>query len=281
MFSDILLTVDFDRTLTAPDSTVPQRNLDAIHWFMENGGVFTVNTGRSVPMTVLNLWDQVPVNAPLLLYNGSAAYDLKTGRITRCNPIDLDPKLLCEDLAEKFPQLHVEIQGVNAHCLTRRDPGWEAYCDHNRCRWEYVTTDTIPRPFLKIAVNGQFRDVTVDSMCLANEEDLKLFDRLTDYVQTRYGDKIDAFRACARILDLHAKGCSKLRSARDLQKELGRRILVCVGDAPNDLPMLQGADYAYCPADGILADRFENVCACAQGAVADVILYKIPELLKK
>ena len=50
MFSDILLTVDYDRTLTAPDSTIPERNLEAICFFMENGGAFTVNTGRSLPM---------------------------------------------------------------------------------------------------------------------------------------------------------------------------------------------------------------------------------------
>ena len=51
IFSDILLTVDFDRTLTAPDSTIPERNLEAIRYFIENGGAFTVNTGRSLPMT--------------------------------------------------------------------------------------------------------------------------------------------------------------------------------------------------------------------------------------
>ena len=51
LFSDILLTVDFDRTLTAPDSSIPQRNIDAIQYFMDNGGAFTVNTGRSLPMT--------------------------------------------------------------------------------------------------------------------------------------------------------------------------------------------------------------------------------------
>ena len=77
LFSDVLLTVDYDRTLTAPDSTIPERNLDAIRYFMENGGVFTVNTGRSVPMSKA-FRDKVPVNAPLLLYNGSAAYDLQT-----------------------------------------------------------------------------------------------------------------------------------------------------------------------------------------------------------
>ena len=50
IYSDILLTVDFDRTLTAPDSSIPERNIEAIRYFIDNGGVFTVNTGRSVPM---------------------------------------------------------------------------------------------------------------------------------------------------------------------------------------------------------------------------------------
>ena len=48
-FSDVLLTVDYDRTLTAPDSSIPERNLEAIRYFMENDGAFTVNTGRSAP----------------------------------------------------------------------------------------------------------------------------------------------------------------------------------------------------------------------------------------
>ena len=37
IYSDVLLTVDFDRTLTAPDSSIPQRNIDAIRYFIENG----------------------------------------------------------------------------------------------------------------------------------------------------------------------------------------------------------------------------------------------------
>ena len=70
-----------------------------------------------------------------------------------------------------------------------------------------------------------------------------------------------------------------MRAARDLQKQVGKKILICVGDADNDVPMLQGADYAYCPADGVVADRFETVCPCSEGAVADVIYKKIPEIL--
>ena len=87
-FSDVLLTVDYDRTLTAPDSTIPERNLEAIRYFIENGGAFTVNTGRSVPMAK-SFMDIVPVNAPLLLYNGSAAYETRTNRLEFCHEIPL------------------------------------------------------------------------------------------------------------------------------------------------------------------------------------------------
>ena len=73
-FSDVLLTADFDRTLTATDSSIPERNLEAIRYFIAEGGAFTVNTGRSLAMSRCFL-DKVPMNAPVLLYNGGAAYD--------------------------------------------------------------------------------------------------------------------------------------------------------------------------------------------------------------
>ena len=53
-----------------------------------------------------------------------------------------------------------------------------------------------------------------------------------------------------------------------------------MGDANNDIPMLEGADFAFVPSDAILADKFPNVCPCGEGAVADVIYKKIPEILK-
>ena len=43
--------------------------------------------------------------------------------------------------------------------------------------------------------------------------------------------------------------------------------------------MMADADYAFCPGDAIIRDRFVNVCNCAEGAVADVIYKKIPEIL--
>ena len=281
MFSDILLTVDYDRTLTAPDSTIPARNLEAIHYFMEHGGTFTLNTGRSIPMSMGQVLGKIPTNAPLLLYNGSAAYDEKTGKLTRYTPIELDAAKLLPMLQERFPQLNLEIQALDAHYLLRQNPAWEAYCDHNGCPWGYTDGDHIPQPFIKFSFYGEFRDKTVASMYQATEEERKLFDEMIGFMQENFGDQVEIFRACARIADIHAKGVSKLRSARLLQQELGKKILVCVGDAKNDLTMLEGADYAFCPSDGVIADRFPNVCPCADGAIADVIYEKIPRILTK
>ena len=279
IYSDVLLTVDFDRTLTAPDSTIPQRNLDAIRYFMDNSGIFTVNTGRGIPMSIRNILGIVPHNAPLLLYNGSADYDEEAHCLTRFTPIDLDPMAVLPDLQARFPELNVEVQALDAHYLMRRDSGWEDYCDNNGCPWKYAAANQIPGPFIKFSLYGQFRENTVASMYEATKEELQLFEAAIDYIDSNYGNKVEIFRACPRIADIHAKGCSKLNAARALQNKLGRRILVCVGDADNDCTMLEGADYAFCPADGMVANRFPNVCNCADGAVADVIYKKIPEIL--
>lgn len=277
-FSDVLLTVDFDRTLTAPDTTIPARNLEAIRYFMDNGGVFTVNTGRSIPM-ISSFLDKISVNAPLLLYNGSAAYDPVADKLSQGRIIELDPEAMIKDLQSRFPELTVELQGVRAHHIFYKNAGWEDYCENNRCPWAYAKAEDIPLPFLKLAMYGEFRENTVASMYGATEAELKLFDDAVAYVEDHYGHAVDVFRACARIIDIHAKGCSKLNAALQLQRSLGRKLLVCVGDAENDIPMLDGADYAFCPADGVVADRYETVCSCGDGAVADVIYKKIPEIL--
>ena len=279
LFSEILLTVDYDRTLTAPDSTIPQRNLEAIRWFIENGGAFTINTGRSVPMTKV-FRDIVPVNAPLLLYNGSAAYDLSTGKLDFCHEIQLDMWETVHKCMDLFPDLTVEVQAVDAHYRFAENPAWDAFSDNNRCARGFARPGDDLGTFLKFSLYGQIRDVTVGDLYNGTAEEFARMDAAEQLLKDTFGEACEVFRAAPRIIDVHAKGVSKKRSARELQHRLGRKILVCVGDAHNDIPMLEGADYAFVPRDAALADRFENVCECGKGAVADVIYEKIPEILK-
>lgn len=275
LYSDVLLTVDYDRTLTAPDSSIPQRNLEAIRYFIENGGAFTVNTGRSVPMTKA-FRDIVPVSAPLLLYNGSAAYDPASRTLTSCHEIQLDQCQTITKCLKLFPDLTVEIQGVDAHYRFVENPGWDAYCDHQNCARGFARPGDDLGPFLKFSVYGEFREDTVDSMFRGSEEEIRRMDEVEAILNREFGEFCEVFRPAQRIIDVHAKGISKARAARELQARLGRKYLVCVGDAQNDLPMLEDADFSYVPADAALASQFPNVCPCAEGAVADVIYKKIP-----
>ncbi len=280
IFSDVLLTVDYDRTLTAPDSSIPERNLEAIRYFMENGGAFTVNTGRSVPMTQV-FRDRVPVNAPLLLYNGSAAYDAAKKQILFCHAINLDLWETIRTCEALLPDLTVEVQGIDAHYRFSENPAWDAFSDHQSCARGFARPGDDLSPFLKFTLYGEIRDVTVASFFEGSPEELRRMDEAEALLRQTFGEACEVFRAAPRIIDVHAKGVSKARSARELQKALGRSILVCAGDGENDLSMMYDADYAFSPAGAIIADRFENVCPCAEGAVADVIYKKIPEILKK
>lgn len=278
MFSDVLLTVDFDRTLTGPDSAIPERNLEAIRWFIENGGAFTVNTGRSLPMA-LPFKDIVPVNAPLLLYNGAAAYDVQCDEIVFAQQILLDMWKTVHEMLELFPNLVVEIQALDKHYNFVPDAGWDAFSAQN-CPYATAQDGQDLGPFLKLTVYGEIRDVTVAHMFEGSPEELRRMDEAEALLNRRYGDSLAVFRAAPRVIDMQAKGVSKGVAARRLLKQLGRKILVCVGDGENDIVMLDAADHAFVPADAILRERYENVCPCGEGAVADVIYKKIPEILK-
>lgn len=277
IFSDVLLTVDYDRTLTAMDGAVPQRNLEAIRYFIENGGAFTVNTGRSLPQSA-DILQRVPMNAPFLCYNGALV--IQDGKILAQKPIDLPMEETLRTICKAFPDLNVDLHGMEAHVGFQPVGCWNTYYAARNCRYYLAEPGQDHGPFLKFNVYGELRDDTFYQVYSGTPEEIARIDEAVQWLRDTYGDKLTVFRSGARILNVHAPGVSKLKAARDLQKQLGRKLLICVGDEENDLPMLEGADYAFCPADGTVADRFPNVCPCGQGAVADVIYEKIPEILK-
>ena len=82
-------------------------------------------------------------------------------------------------------------------------------------------------------------------------------------------------------VDLIAKGGGKRTAILRYLELYGIKTeeTIAFGDAENDLTMMRDADFAFAPEDGIIAKQFPNVCKCADGAVADVIYKKIPEIL--
>ena len=87
-FDGVLLASDFDNTILnterprrtgCPIPPISQRNVEALRYFMDNGGRFAVATGRALPAFRM-FAEQVPMNAPAVVCNGGALYDFKTER---------------------------------------------------------------------------------------------------------------------------------------------------------------------------------------------------------
>lgn len=272
-FSNVLLAVDFDRTLTDSHSQIPQNNIDAVQAFMAQGGAFTVATGRSVPMFE-PYHEQVPVNAPFILYNGAACYDYKTRQLTQVAEIPDGAEILRQLLAA-YPQMWTEIQGIDYHYLFGDCPMRDEYYRKNNAAATHIDLAHLPQqPLIKFAMYGDFVAPTVASMFEDLPEELPMIDRVTQELRTRFGDRMVIDRAAPRIIDMQEKSVNKGAAARRLAKELGRQILVCAGDARNDISMLKEADFAYVPADcdpTVAALGCRKVCPCGDGAVAALI----------
>lgn len=268
MYSDILLTVDFDSTLTARDGSIPERNLEAIRYFIANGGAFTVNTGRSY-VSFRRFLDVVPVNAPLLLLNGSAAWE--NGMFSQVKSITMDLWDTIYAVRERFPSVNLELQAPDMHYLIAPT---QSYADYYSRRPIPHRVLSLGEPFPEFVKLGLYGDVH-GGLGLSEQEEKPLFDELTQFLRDTLGNDLEIYRATPRIINIHAKGVSKASAARALQKTLGRKTLVCVGDEGNDIAMLDEADFAFCPGDAEVADRYENVCPCSDGAIADVIYEKL------
>ena len=76
-FDGLLLVSDFDDTLYDSHHRIPPRNLDALGRWIGQGGRFTVATGRA-HRTFAPYVHLAPINAPVVLSNGSAIYDFQT-----------------------------------------------------------------------------------------------------------------------------------------------------------------------------------------------------------
>lgn len=72
-FDGLLLCTDFDMTL-AEKAVISPENIAAIRYFQENGGRFTVVSGRNPYFLTEHLGD-LRVNAPLVGYNGALILD--------------------------------------------------------------------------------------------------------------------------------------------------------------------------------------------------------------
>lgn len=272
-FANILIASDFDHTLTNSNNEIPSNNINAIRYFMDEGGTFTVASGRSIPL-FRDKAALVPKNAPCILYNGAVRYDYSTETLQACEPLpeDFAPSILEAALAYDNT-LCLEIQDLEHHYVFRP----ESYRAQFLCKSgldAVAVTENPPFPWIKIVI-GDFDARVLESYDAVPQEKAEAFRKFTAYLAEFCRGKCYVDRSMPRVLEIGSATASKGIAARKLAQELGNKTLVCIGDAMNDYSMLREADFAFCPADCDPALKNEPFCRltvpCAEGSVAAVI----------
>ena len=112
-FDGVLLCSDIDGTLLTKEG-FPEENVKAIKYFQENGGRFTLCTGRLFDFLDKYSHAVIP-NAPFIAMNGTMIVDRSTGETLYSCPIELDPGKAAEDTLRALPYLKAAYVFPDGH----------------------------------------------------------------------------------------------------------------------------------------------------------------------
>ena len=109
LFNGCLLLSDIDGTLVH-EGRIPERNLAAIDFFVKQGGLFSIATGRSVEATRLYV-TQSGANAGVVTCNGAVIYDYAAERPIYSRTLPEEVKPLVKELVQEFPAVPADSPG--------------------------------------------------------------------------------------------------------------------------------------------------------------------------
>ncbi len=282
IFSNVLFTSDFDHTLSGPDGRVPQANIDAIRYFMDEGGLFCLNSGRSVPLMRCRV-NEIPINAPCLCYNGAACYDYETEELIYAHPLPEFASALLPLVRSSGLNVCMEIQRFDNHYeLGTQLPARLRFLAQEGLA-PIFCDDNVPTPWMKLIVCGADGESVVERAEDIAPQALADFIKLQKKIEEFCNGRCYVTRSMPRLIEISNPNCNKGTAARALAKRLGRDLLVCAGDAPNDEQMLRQADIAFCPRDADASIRAIASIHCTadsgDGCIADAIA-QLEELLR-
>ena len=111
MFEDIskvILLSDLDGTLLSTDKKITDIDRRAIERFTSMGGRFTVATGRTV-QSFEQFLSILPLGYPIIMYNGAAIHDYKSGKTLYTHPLPVEARSYVEELLELMPEAGGEV----------------------------------------------------------------------------------------------------------------------------------------------------------------------------
>lgn len=261
IFEGMLLVSDIDGTLTAGDS-IPQRNIDAIHYFEDNGGLFGIATGRAI-RSAMSVVGGIRFNAPCIMSNGSVLYDAAADKVIWDATLAPRYKEIVRYVMGKYPE--AGVQGFDArHLYVLRK---NAYTDEFlRCECvDYdveISIDEIDTPLHKVIfIDDEQRIIDMEKDMEQYHEDAWFVRSSTIFLEMlpNHVSKGAALKALADIVGIDMKNTAAIGdfyNDRELIRTAG--IGAFTAEAPEELKAV--ADMVVCGrSDGAVADFIEKL----------------------
>ncbi len=270
-FDGVLLASDFDNTLLytedslrtgAPVPPLPERNREALEYFMAQGGRFAVATGRALAAFLRHAGD-VPMNAPGVVCNGAAIYDFEKGEYLETALLDAAARERGQAVLDRFPGVAVEAYHIsNVIHVVRPN---EISRQH-----EHMT-------HAELTEAPSLLEVPLPLGKLLFEADHAVLEEALAFLRDQgWAEDYELIFSVSHLLEMTTRGADKGGMVRRLAARLGISMdhVYCAGDEANDLSMLRAAAEGFAPANAspaVLNSGATVVCGAREGAIADVI----------
>ena len=260
-FDGVLFVSDYDDTLYNLQLTVSAENHEAIRYFVNNGGRFTIATGRAHRTFTPQIHrEHLLFNAPVVLSNGAAIYDYQADRYLVRTTLGEDMKARMVELCQRFPDLgfeayHEEDIYVHNPNLVTETHLKRMGVPHTQC-----PIADMPTPWNKVLLQ-QDHDFLVE---------------VHEYINTHWSGFCEAIFSNKYLLELTARDSNKGTMVARIAHLLGisHDHLYCIGDNMNDVPMLALSAIPFAPGNcsqGVKDWGARVLEHCDQHAVARAI----------
>lgn len=265
LYSKWLLISDIDGTLNTKSFKLPENNKIAIKEFVNNGGNFTLCSGRNLQSLSIH-YNKLGISTPAIFLNGAGIYDFKNNEMIYQNFISSEGEKIILDVLKKHKLAQLTVFTADKILLATRKCIYGriiSKMDKLDCEL-YKKISDLPRGVWgKVSFFGTKGLINKLKDVFSNDDNSKLF---------------ECFKTSPYTLEVVSKGVNKGAAVLKLAELLNieKSNTAAIGDYYNDVEMLKRVAHPVCcgQAPDDIKEISEYVaCHCNDGAVADFIDY--------
>lgn len=259
-----MLVTDLDNTLLDEDKSASTEDLAAIRRLTDAGFLFTFATGRG-PGSTGKYFTELGANVPAIIFNGARIMDFKAGRVLFNATLTREPAIRAIKHA-KAMGLSTIAFGAES-CLTEKADYWKAYYE-KATGAECLLVDDLAEHSAALPSGMELTKLILFSEAERRDEIVEEF--------TEAFPEFHTVGTTPNYTEILPFGISKGFALEKLAKYLGVEMgsIVTVGDAPNDIEMIQlsGLGAAVANADDIVKASADIIVKQAgKGGIAELI----------